>query len=220
MDSLKLQLLVRRSIEADDAGSDDRVPRSVAEHILWPARRQIHEGIGVKEPFTLLLATLQVRANSRGVRVAVSPSVLDDSAAAQRGDRKTILQRQDTSHLPASQNGIGNATRIHESLAFAEWQFVEPGSGEALAEVECGESPLQPKIVVVRRRQAVTVRRPNATSVIDRLAVRVGTKQRKSVGEALLQANLQGVIAGMAGGVHVLHAAKLREWTGQVRCWN
>ena len=102
----QVELLVGRSVKADDARADDRVPRGVAVPEISGSGDSIDVGVGVEEPRARLLVARQVRIRSRGVGVAGAAAVLDIPRAAKDREWEAVLQGQDAAQLPPAEREI------------------------------------------------------------------------------------------------------------------
>src|SRR5882672_2087563 len=141
----------------------------------------IDKRVAIEPPRSAALAARQAPVDARRVGITSAAAVLHVSGAACHRKWEPILQGQDAAQLPAAQHEIGHAAAIQPSAIFSDGDFPYAGGRRATPEVEGRQPGLQAQVVVVRRRQRISIACPDAASVVYRLAVRKRAQKAETV---------------------------------------
>ena len=107
------------------------------------------------------------------------------------------LQGDDAVSLPARERCRQPAAVVEEPAPLAERQVVGVADGEAVAHVEVRAATLGPHVEAVLREVRVARAREKARGVVNGLGPGVGREHGEPAREALLEARLQTVVAGV-----------------------
>src|SRR5262245_20859307 len=128
------ELLMRGEIQLNAPGCDDRVPPRRAEG----PRRLKCEGSGVEPAVRIANVPGEDRVLACRIRPVIANARIGLVLVVNDSRRKAALEGENGSKLPASDNGIGNATIVEKPPPFTNRQVVEHRSYSPMILVEGG----------------------------------------------------------------------------------
>src|SRR5581483_2582222 len=156
-------------------------------------------------------------ADDPGLAVAVGEGVPQAATASHRavvaaeedGERTPGVESADAAHAPVADD-VGNHARVDEFALGAEWQVVGVAEHEALADVEVAASAPLAEIVHVLEEAVGAAAEQMLHGLVNGVRPGIGAAEAQAIAEALVQRQLQAVIAGVADVVAELDRPKRR----------
>src|SRR5881296_732810 len=158
------ELLMGGEIQLNTPGCDDRVPPRRAE---GPSRLKC-EGSGVEPALRIAYVPGEDRVLACRIWPVVANAGVGLIPVVNDSRRETALDRENGSKLPASDDGIGNATIAEKPPPFTDRQVVEHRSYSPMILVEARQSALGAKVIAVLRKQHIRVVNADGAPVVDR----------------------------------------------------